>query len=268
MLLLPPSATLNLRPYLDELEQFADGQLSGAAQEAFELRLEQDPDLAAAYEVYGQLTADLRWAAGHQSLAERLLTLDQRLDQREEALQRGRQLVRWRRRRWLVGLGAVLAAVLAVAGWQWRRPATARAPRGWLAYYQPELGPALTPALAQQRPLLHEALLHYRAGHYPTALHTLGRLSPAKVDPDTLSYLHGVFLLRQGQGQAAQPYLRRVNEQGRAPMARRARYHLGMAYWQTNQLRQARALLHLVAADSLNDYRRFAQRAEAAGALQ
>ncbi|WP_375416867.1 hypothetical protein [uncultured Hymenobacter sp.] len=262
-LLEPGGPTLNLRPYLDELEQFADEQLPGSSQEAFELRLEHDDALAAAYEAYEQLTADLRWAAGHQSLQERLLTLDKRLDQRQTALDQAQRLIGQRRRRWLVRLGALLVAVLAGAWWQLHRPTAAGAPRSWQAYYQPDPGPAPTPALAQQRPLLYQALVQYRAGHYPAAQHTLSRISPVNMDPDSLSYLHGVFLLRQQQGLAAQPYLRRVSEQGNDALARRARYHLGMAYWQAGQLPQARALLQSVAADSLNDYRGAARRAAA-----
>lgn len=255
---------MTLRPHLDELEKFADGHLSVSAQEAFELRLEREPDLVAAYEAYEQLTADLRWAAGHQALRERLLTLDQRLDQREAALQRTQRLVRQRQRRWAVRL-ALLLALLALAVWQWRRPTTAaaRAARNWQDYYQPEPGPTPTPTLARQRPLLHEALVQYRAGHYPAARYTLNRISPTKMDPDSLSYLHGVFLLRQGQGLAAQPYLRRVQEQGPAALARRARYHLGMAHWQAGQLTPARRLLRQVAADSLSENRVSARRAAA-----
>lgn len=255
---------MDLRPYLDELEQFADGQLSAAQQEAFELRLEQDPQLTAAYEAYEQLTADLRWAAGHQSLREQLLTLDHRLDQREAALKRAQGMVRRRQQRWLLGGGVLLLAVLAVAWWAWRRPVQAQQPSDWQTYYQPEAGPTPTPALAQRQPLLHEALVQYRAGHYPAALHTLARVGQAKANPDTLSYLRGVFLLRQGEGLAAQPYLRRVQEQGPAALARRARYHLGMAYWQAGQLSQAKNQLHQVATDSLSDYHRLAQQAEAA----
>ncbi|WP_460502784.1 anti-sigma factor, partial [Hymenobacter agri] len=63
---------MDLRPYFDELERFADGQMSLAEQEAFELRLEQDEDLAEAHAAYEQLTADLRWAAGHDTLRLRL----------------------------------------------------------------------------------------------------------------------------------------------------------------------------------------------------
>ena len=255
---------MDLRPHFDELEQFADGSLPLPAQEAFERRLEQEPGLAEAYEAYEQLTADLRWAAGHQALQERLLTLDQRLDQRQVALQRAQRLISQRQRRWVLRVGLAALAVLALGWWQWHRPAADRTERSWQAYYQPEPGPAPTAALAQQRPLLYEAMLQYQAGHYPAALHMLARISPGQTDADTLSYLRGVVQLRQGQGQAAQPYLRRVNEQARAPLARRARYHLGMAYWQAGQPQQASALLHLVAADSLNDYRHAAQHAEKA----
>ena len=258
---------MDLRPYLDELEQFADGQLSTAAQEVFERRLEQDSGLAAAYEAYEQLTADLRWAAGHQALRERLLALDEHLDQRQSALLRLQRGASQRQRRWLVRGGVAVAVLLALGSWLWRRQTTAQVPTNWEAYYQPEPGVVPTAALAQQRPLLYEAMLQYRAGHYPATLHTLARISPTKTDSDTLSYLRGVVLLRQGRGLAAQPYLRRVNELGRAPIERRARYHLGMAYWQAGQLREARALLHLVAADSLNEYRAIAHRAEAAGVL-
>jgi outer membrane protein assembly factor BamD (BamD/ComL family) len=89
------------------------------------------------------------------------------------------------------------------------------------------------------------------------------------VGADTLLYLRGLILLRQGQGDAAQLYLRRVGEQdSSSELARRARYHLGMAYWQARELTQARATLGSVAADSLNPYRASARRAIAAGVLQ
>ncbi|MBC8084429.1 MAG: hypothetical protein H7Z21_14610, partial [Hymenobacter sp.] len=77
---------MDLRPYLDELERFADGQLSEAEQEAFELRLAQEEELSTAYEGYEQFTADLRWVAGHETLRHRLQNLDKRLDQRQQAL--------------------------------------------------------------------------------------------------------------------------------------------------------------------------------------
>ena len=258
---------MDLRPYLDELEHFADGQLSAAAREEFERRLEQDPALAAAYEAYEQLTADLRWAAGHQALRARLLALDERLDQRQSAVLRLQRGARQLQRRWLVRGGLVVAVLVAVSSWLWWGQSPGQVPTSWQAYYQPEPGVAPTAALAQQRPLLYQAMVQYRAGHYPAALHTLARISPTTTDADTLSYLHGVMLLRQGRGLAAQPYLRRVAELGPAPLARRARYHLAMAYWQAGQLGPARALVQLVAADSLNDYRAAARRAQATEVL-
>ena len=265
----PPAP--DLRPYFEELERFADGQLDAAAQEAFELRLEQDEALADAHATYEQLTADLRWAAGHDTLRLRLQALDERMDQRGTALARAQSARRHRQRRGAV-LGTVAGLLLLAAGaaaWYFGRPSPARPARDWQAYYQPDPGPAVTPALLHSRPLFAEALDQYQAGHYPAALHSMGRVSAASVGADTLLYLRGLILLRQSQGDAAQLYLRRAaDEHDTSQLARRARYHLGMAYWQAQKLAPALRTLRAVAADSLNPYRAPARRAVAAGVLE
>lgn len=261
---------MDLRPYFDELERFADGQMTPAQQEAFELRLEQDEALADAHAAYEQLTADLRWAAGHDTLRLRLQALDDRMNERGEALARAQRLAQYQRRRWLVlgTLGAVLVLAASVAAWYLSRPSPTRPIRNWEAYYQPDPGPAVTTGLLHRRPLLSAALDQYQAGHYPAALHSLGRISAASVGADTLLYLRGLILLRQRQGAAAQVYLRRVSEEGgTGELARRARYHLGMAYWQANNPALALSLLRKVAADSLNPYRASARQVVAAGVL-
>ncbi len=262
-----PTPPPDLNPYFDELERFADGQLSPAEQEAFEVRLEQDEALAAAHAAYEQLTADLRWAAGHDALRLRLQALNERMDQRALALARVQRQAQLRRQRWLM-LGALVLLLVLAAGagtWYLRRPGPARPAGNWEAYYEPDPGPVVTPALLQRRPLFSEALDQYQAGHYPAALHSLGRVLPGKVGADTLLYLRGLMLLRQGQGGAAQLYLRRVSQPG--DLARRARYHLAMAYWQAQQRPAALLGLRAVAADSLNPYRAAARRAIASGRL-
>jgi tetratricopeptide (TPR) repeat protein len=258
------------RPYLPELERFADGLMLPAEQEAFEVRLENEPALAEAHAAYEQLTADLRWAAGHDTLRQRLHALDQRMNQRGHALLRTETRTRQRKRRVAVlgTLGAVLLLALAMGAWWLSRPAGAAAQRNWKTYYQPDAGPVVTPALRRSHPLLSQAFDQYRAGHFPAAMYSLGRVSQDKVSADTLQYYHGLILMRQGEGAAAQAYLRRVATDGPAELARRARYHLGMAYWQTQQHEQALDLLRQVAADSLNPYRASANRALNSGALQ
>ena len=259
----------DLRPYFDDLERFADGQMTVAEQDAFELRLEQDEALADAHAAYEQLTADLRWAAGHDTLRLRLQALDERMNQRGSALARTQRLSRQRRRRWAVmGIAGAMLLLALGAAWHFTRPSAARPARSWQAYYQPDPGPAVTPAMLQNRPLLGEALDQYQEGHYPAALHSLGRISPGNVGADTLLYLRGLILLRQGQGNAAQLYLRRLAaDDNGSTLARRARYHLGMAHWQAQEKALALETLEAVAADSLNPYRASAQRAIAAGVL-
>ncbi|MFC7666800.1 hypothetical protein ACFQT0_04720 [Hymenobacter humi] len=210
----PLTPSPDLRPYFEELERFADGQMAPAEQEAFELRLEQDEALADAHAAYEQLTADLRWAAGHDTLRQRLQALDARMNQRGDALARMQRLTQRRQRRWSVlgTIGVVLLLAAGAAAWYFSRPSPARPARNWEAYYQPDPGPAVTTGLLHSRPLLSEALDQYQSGHYPAALHSLGRVSPSSVGADTLQYLRGLILLRQGQGSAAQLYLRRVRE--------------------------------------------------------
>ncbi len=255
----------DFRPYLDELERFADGELNEPAHEAFEQRLAIDDALAAAHAAYEQFAADLRWAAGHDALRQRLHLLDHRLEQRGTALTQLRRRTQRRQRRWMTWVGAGLAVALAAgAGWWATRPALP--PEIWANYYRLDPALSLTPAQARARPLLAQALAEYRDGHYPTALHTLARLSAGEIGADTLNYYRGLFLLQAGENQAAQVPLHRLAQVPGGPLARRARYHLGMAYWQAQQP-AAREALRQVAADSLNPYRTNAQRVLASGAL-
>ena len=255
----------DFRAYLDELERFADGELDEGAQAAFEERLATDPALDAAYAAYEQFAADLRWAAGHDALRRCLHRLDQHLNERGTALIRLRHRAHRYQRRWLAWAGAVLIMALAAGGWWAARPALP--PEAWAGYYRLDPALSLTQAQARARPLLAQALAEYRDGHYPAALHTLGRLSPLEIGADTLSYYRGLFLLQAGENQAAQAPLHRLSQVLGGPLSRRARYHLGMAYWQAQQPAAALAALRQVAADSLNPYRANARRVLAAGAL-
>ncbi|GAA4019702.1 hypothetical protein GCM10022408_37250 [Hymenobacter fastidiosus] len=245
---------VDLRPYLDELERFDDGQMTPIEQEAFELRLERDPGLQQAYELYEQITSDLRWVAGHETLRHRLQGLDMRLDQRQEALTRMRRRQRRQQRRWIF----VVAGIILVAAGVWLalRTPTRTPQHNWIKYYVPDPGLPASASLASHRPLLAEAMQQYRAGHYPAALHALRRVPTDNVGQDTVLYYNGVFLLRQQQAAAARSYLKRVSQLPGSALAIRARYHLGMAYWMANQLPEARAALREVASDSINPYRK------------
>lgn len=251
---------MDLRPYLDELERFADGQLSEAEREAFEQRLAQDEELSAAYAAYEQFTADLRWVAGHETLQLRLRNLDKRLDQQQAALaslpgRRPPTRIRWG---WLA---AGLVLVLSVVGWLLVRPLSPE--QSWAHYYVPD--PGLSEAAAQRsgNPLLIEAMRQYRDGHYPAALHSLRRIPASTVGDDTLLYYTGVLLLRQEEAGAARAYLTRATQQPASALTTKARYHLAMAQLRTGQGLQARTLLQAVAQDARNPYQ-----AEAQAALQ
>lgn len=246
----PPT---DLRPYLDELERFADGQLTESEQEAFEQRLEDDSQLSAAYLSYEQFTADLRWVAGHETLRHRLQSLDRRLDQRQEALLRVRRLQRRTQTRWAIG-GAVLLVVLALGAWLLLRARPISPDEAWARYYAPE--PGLTETAAQQAhsPLLVEAMRHYREGRYPAAMQTLRRMPSSSIGADTLFYFTGVTMLRQDDAASARSYLMRATRQPGSALIGKANYHLGMAQWRTGQLKQARTTLQAVATDPQNPY--------------
>ncbi|MBT9392174.1 hypothetical protein KLP40_03280 [Hymenobacter sp. NST-14] len=262
----PPLA--DIRPYLEELERFADGQLTTAEQEAFEARLEQDAELYQAYQAYEQLAADLRWVAGHETLYQRLLALDLRLDQRQAALNRIRRRVQRVQRQWaLAAIGSVVLLLVAWALW----PSTPTIEATWPRYYVPEAG--LTDAVVRenQRPLLAEAMRQYRAGHYTPALYALRRIPSNTIGQDTLTYYNGIFLLSQPEPKqqlAAQPFLRRVAMQSGSALAGRARYHLGMAYWRNQQLTAARNTLRAVANDARNPYQDAARQVLRSGVIK
>ncbi|TGE15055.1 tetratricopeptide repeat protein [Hymenobacter elongatus] len=256
-----------LRPYLDELERFADGQMTTSEQDVFEERMLREPALREAFEVFEQITADLRWVAGHETLRHRLLTLDHRLNQRQDALLRIKRRQRRTQTRW----GAIVAvlALLAVGLWFFLlRPAARQSGSAWQNYYVADPGLPSENTLDEHRPLLAEAMTQYRLGHYPAAMHALRRVPTDNLGADTLQYYNGIFLLSEGDGQAARPYLRRVVQQSGSPLVRKARYHLAVAYWAARQWPEARAAFREVAADSLNPYRRDAQKVLQANVLR
>lgn len=257
------SPSPDIRPYLEELERFADGQMSVAEQEAFEHRLEQEPALSQAFQAYEQLTADLRWVAGHETLRLRLQSLDRRLDQRSEALTRIRRKQRKTQIRW--GLVAGIAAAVLLALWLVLRPASSSLEASWTQYYVPDAGLPSAAIREERQPLLAEAMSQYQAGRYPNALHALRRIPTSTLGQDTLLYYTGIFLLSQGQEEAekiqeAQTYLRRVAQQPGSALAVKARYHLGMAYWRNQQPEQAQTTLQAVADDASNPYQQAARR--------
>ncbi|SHI42363.1 Tetratricopeptide repeat-containing protein [Hymenobacter daecheongensis DSM 21074] len=257
---------IDLRPYLDELERFDDGLMTPAEQEAFELRLEQDADLQRAYELYEQITSDLRWVAGHETLRHRLQGLDMRLDQRQDALDRMHRRQRRQQRRW--GLVAAAVVLAALGLWLALRTPPPNAQRDWARYYVPDPGLPESAGLSSHRPLLAEAMQQYRAGHFPAALHALRRVPTDNLGQDTVLYYNGIILLRQNQPVAARSYLKRVSQMPQSNLTSKARYHLGMAYWMANQATEARAALREVASDSLNPYRKPARRVLDAKVIQ
>lgn len=254
--MMPPA---DLDPYLEDLERFADGQMSALEQETFEERLLHEEPLRQAYAVYEQLTADLRWVAGHETLRLRLLAQDRRFTERETALTRVREQQRHTHNRWLVLVVGVL--IIALATWIFaQRTLNETSRSAWEALYEPDPGLPAAIIHTESRPLLAEAMQQYQEEHYPAALHALRRVPGAALGQDTLLYYSGIFLLRQGNATAAQPYLRRAGLQPGTPLAGQANYHLGMAYWRNQQLPDARAALDLVATDARNPYQAAARR--------
>jgi hypothetical protein len=242
---------MDLRPYLDELERFADGQLSEAEQEAFEQRLAQDEELSTAYEEYEQFTADLRWVAGHETLRLRLSNLDKRLDERQAALAAMQVRARASRLRWSLMVAGIVVAV-GIGLWLLFRPRALDADQAWAHYYVPD--PGLTEEAAQKtrNPLLIEAMRQYRNGHSPAVLDSLRRLPATAFANDTLLYYTGVMLLRKNEASAARSYLVRATQQSTSALTGKARYHLAMAQLRTGQRTQARTSLRAVAQDIQN----------------
>jgi len=260
------SLSVDLRPYLEVLERFADGQMTPDEQEQFEERLLADDNLRQAHAAYEQLTADLRWVAGHETLRLRLEMLDRRLDEREGAITRMKHQQRYTQNRWMGILAGVL--VLAMALWFFtRRPSQASAAT-WEQYYQPDPGLSPDEADPNLRPLLAESMHQYQEGHYAAALRSIRRIPDNNIGQDTLLYYTGIFLLREGDAAGARTLLRRVSQQPNVPLAPKALYHLGMAHWQANQLSEAGVVLAQVAADARNPYRQAARKVLQAGVLQ
>jgi hypothetical protein len=157
--------------------------------------------------------------------------------------------------------------VLAMALWIFtRRPSPIPAVT-WEQYYQPDPGLSPSETDANLRPLLAESMSQYREGQYAAALRSLRRVPTNNLGQDTLLYYTGIFLLRDGDAAGARTFLRRVSQQPKVPLARKALYHLGMAHWQANQLTEANAVLKQVAVDANNPYQQAARKVLKAGVL-
>ncbi|WP_149867246.1 tetratricopeptide repeat protein [Solirubrum puertoriconensis] len=248
--------TAELLPHLTEVERASDGLMASAEQDEFDAQMMLDAELRQACLAYEQYAADLRWAAGRETLRLRLESLDRRVAQRMAAQQR----ISRRQRRQRVRLGAIAGALAVLLGslvvlWPKRDTPT----RAWANYDLQE--PRLPATTTDGRPLLEQSMNLYHNGSYPAALHTLRRLPAGALGQDTFLFYNGLLLLRQEQPQQAESYFQRVSEMPNSPMAGRATFYLGLAHWQQQELPQAQAALQRAVGTAPSPHRNMAQRA-------
>ncbi|UYZ58347.1 tetratricopeptide repeat protein [Hymenobacter latericus] len=248
--------TAELLPHLTEVERSADGLMTAAEQDEFDAQMMLDGELRQACLAYEQYAADLRWAAGRETLRLRLESLDRRVAQRMAAQQR----ISRRQRRQRVRLGVVAAALAVLIGclvvfW----PKRSSPSKAWADFDVQE--PGLPAAVTEGRPLLEQSMNLYRSGRYPAALHSLRRLPAGSLGQDTFLFYNGLLLLRQEQPQQAESYFQRVSQMPNSPMAGRATFYLGLAHWQQQELPQAQKALQRAAETGPQPHRNMAQRA-------
>ncbi|RTQ48450.1 tetratricopeptide repeat protein [Hymenobacter gummosus] len=249
--------TAELLAHLPEVERASDAVMSEAEQDEFDAQLLVDGELRQACLAYEQYAADLRWAAGRENLRLRLESLDRRVAQRTAAMQRIRQRVRQRQIRFgLIGAGLLALLIAALVVFWPKRPAPERA---WRDYDVND--PGLPTNVTDGRPLLTQSMNLYRQGSYPAALHTLRRLPTTALGQDTFLYYNGLILLRQEKPEYAESYFERVSRLPDSELAGRARFFLGLTYWQQDKLKEARTTLQQAAQDAGNPHRATAQRA-------
>lgn len=256
--------TAELLAHLPLVERASDAMLTEAEQEEFDAQLLVDGELRQACLAYEQYAADLRWAAGRENLRLRLESLDRRVAQRTAAQQRIRQ--RQRRKQLRLGLLGAAALALLITGLLLFWPRHAPPERAWRDYDVND--PGLPTNLTAGRPLLTQSMNQYRQGSYPAALHTLRRLPTTALGQDTFLYYNGLMLLRQEQPAYAESYFERVSRLPNSELAGRARFYLGLTYWQQEKLAEARQALQQAAQDPGNPHRATAQRALQDGSLR
>ncbi|WP_162910783.1 sigma-70 family RNA polymerase sigma factor [Hymenobacter oligotrophus] len=245
-----------LLPHLTEVERSADGLLTVAEQDEFDTQLLLDGGLRQACLAYEQYAADLRWAAGRETLRLRLESLDRRVAQRVAAQQRITRRKRRQRARLGVGLAA-LAILLGCLVVFWPKRSTPS--RAWSDFDVQE--PGLPAAVTKGRTLLEQSMNLYRSGSYPAALHSLRRLPAGSLGQDTFLFYNGLLLLRQEQPQQAESYFQRVSQMRNSAMAGRASFYLGLAHWQQQELPQAQTALQQAASTAPEPQRAEARRA-------
>lgn len=256
--------TAELLAHLPEVERSADAVMAEDEQEQFDAQLLVDGELRQACLAYEQYAADLRWAAGRENLRLRLESLDRRVALRTAAQQRIRQRQRRKQLRLgVVGLGLLALLVTAtMLLWPRRNPPE----RAWRDYDVND--PGLPTNLTAGRPLLTQSMNLYRRGSYPAALHTLRRLPTTDLGQDTFLYYNGLMLLRQDKPQYAESYFERVSQLPNSELTGRARFYLGLSYWQQEKMPAARAALRQAAQDPGNPHRATALRALRDGSLR
>jgi TolA-binding protein len=247
--------TAELLPYLPDVERAFDELFSESEQEAFSERMAHDATLRQACLTYEQYAADLRWAAGRDTLQRQLEAFDRLSSQRAAAHIRIKQRQRQQQFRWLrwVALAAVVAA-LVVLGIRLLKP------RGSWEDFDVQ-DPGLAATAVAGRPLLAQAMEQYRAGDHGSALRTLRRVSPVHIGQDTFLYYSGLMLLRQGEARYAESYFQRVSESPGSQLRGKAAFYLGLSHWQQQELKQAKAALQQAAAEAPSPYRETSERA-------
>jgi tetratricopeptide (TPR) repeat protein len=248
--------TTELLMQLTNVERASDGLMRNEEQDEFDTQLLVDAQLRQACLAYEQYAADLRWAAGRETLRLRLESLDRRVAQRTAAQQRIRRRQRRQRLR-LALLAAGVAVVLGLALVFWPRQ---QAPeRAWRDFDVAD--PGLPAAVTAGRPLLSQCMSLYRNGNYTAALHTLRRLPPSAIGQDTFLFYNGLLLLRQEQPAQAISYFQRVGQMTTSAMAGQSLFYLGLAHWQQGELAPARQALQQATSRARNPHQTAARRA-------
>lgn len=210
-------------PHIDDFDRFDTGGMNATEAADFTLRLKDEPELAAEYDLYQKLKDGIR-SFKRLELKKRLQKLDS-----ENAGGSAPFGISWN---WAIA--ASVAAIITAGGLFWN-PFAAKE-ENWQAAFVEDPGlPVLMSHTENSK--LSDAMNLYRQGQYSEALQAL----PTSTS-DTVAYYRGIFWLKLQKPDSAVSYLDQIRKRNNSAFKQKAEYYTAMALWQGGRGAEAKPI--------------------------
>lgn len=223
------------------IARYLQGEFEKADREAFEARLESEPELRLKVEEVKALIIGVREA----SLAQELEVFHEAVANGATELTKPRRMPFYRQ--WWVAVAAAIIVTIGV--WQvWF--ASPRHERLYWAYFVPDVGLPIEMGSADTiRYVFYDGMISYKEGNYADALVKWDAVAKAGGISDTLRYYVGLAHMGLNDLDAALEPLAAVANERRSAFYEEATWYLALCYLRQGENRTASSLLKRIADD-------------------